>query len=349
MSYTRRTALGKIVIVHTTDTGGGVARRLMVLLDAFQARGVDTWLVAGAKHSEHPRVVWMHKSPHVDYRPYQPWRRRELTRMRWRLDRAMGREDFEHPFTRHVLEMTGGAPPDLVLCENLHGGYFDLRMLPWLSHRVPLVLSLNDSWLFTGHCACPLTCGRWEEGCGHCPDLDIPPAVHRDSTAGNWRRKRDLLAVSRVWALAPSRWMLERSRRSLLRPALEDVRVVEHGIDLETFSPGFRLGARQKLGIDSDSVVMLYVANLGAANPTKDFPTLRRALLRFAQEAPLLSSDGRPIRMQVLVVGCNGPEERLCEYVSIRHLPRCDSQADLAELYRASDLPRSCSKRLIGR
>lgn len=309
----------------------------MILCEGLQSRGVETWLVVGARHSEHPRVVWMHSSPHIDYRPYQPRLRRELTRTRWRIDRWLGREDFEHPLTRHLLEMAG-APPDLVLCQNLHGGYFDLRMLPWLSHRAPLVLSLNDSWLFTGHCACPLSCERWETGCGRCPDLEIPPAVRRDATAGNWRRKRDILARSRVWALAPSRWMLERGRRSLLGPALRGARVVPHGIDLETFSPGSRSDARRALRIDPHSAVLLYVSNLGAANPTKDFPTLRRALSRLARMPPLTLSDRGPTPVELLVVGAEGPEERLGENVLIRHLPRCDSQARLAELYRACDL-----------
>jgi glycosyltransferase involved in cell wall biosynthesis len=331
-------SLRKIAIVNTADTGGGVERRSMMLLDALQARGVETRLVVGDRRSGHPRVVWMHASPHVDYRPYQPRLRRMRTRARWRIDRLAGREDFEHPLTRHVLEMTGNGLPDLLLCQNLHGGYFDLRMLPLLSRRVPLVLSLNDSWLFSGHCACPLTCARWETGCGHCPDLEIPPAIRRDATAANWRRKQDIFAASRLWAIAPTRWMLDRCRRSLLGPALQDARVIEHGVDLETFFPGPRRPeVRRALGIGPGSNVLMFVSNLGAANPTKDFLTLRRALQRLVHTPPTPGGDRAARPIVLLVAGAEGPEERIGEHVLIRHLPHRGRQ-DLADLYRASDL-----------
>src|SRR5437588_771272 len=72
-----------------------------------------------------------------------------------RVGRELGLEDFDHPATWRLLELAGGRP-DLVLLLNLHGGYFDLRALPWLCREVPVVVSPRDSWLFTGHCACPM-------------------------------------------------------------------------------------------------------------------------------------------------------------------------------------------------
>ena len=330
---TRR--LEKVLIVNTADAGGGAERQAMALLDGLPKLGVATHLVVGARHSDHGRVISMYGSPHVDYRPYQPRLRRQLTRARWLLDRRLGREDFTHPLTRHVLEMAG-SPPDLMLCENLHGGYFDLRMLPWLSRRAPVVLALNDSWLLTGHCACPPACGRWQTGCGSCPALEIPPAVRRDRTAANWQLKHDIMARSRVWALAPSDWMLERARRSLLGTGLQGGCVVAHGVDLETFSPGSRSTARRSLGLDPQAKILLYVANLGAGNPTKDFATVRRALRRLssAERRP----DGAQTPTLLLVVGAEQPDEQLGEDVSIRHLPHCESRSALAELYRACDL-----------
>jgi glycosyltransferase involved in cell wall biosynthesis len=337
MAYTSGAQrLEKVLIVNTADAGGGAERQAMALLDGLPKLGVETHLVVGATHTDHDRVISMYASPHVDYRPYQPRLRRKLTRARWLLDRRLGREDFAHPLTRHILEMAG-PPPDLMLCENLHGGYFDLRMLPWLSRRTPVVLALNDSWLFTGHCACPLACGRWQAGCGRCPELEIPPAVRRDRTAANWRLKRDIMARSRVWALAPSDWMLERAGRSLLGAGLQGGRVVAHGVDLETFSPGSRSAARRSLCLDPQAKILLYVANLGAGNPTKDFVTVRRALMRLSRAKPRTDPAMQAPTM-LLVVGAQQPDEQLGENVSIRHLPHCESRPGLAELYRACDL-----------
>src|SRR5262245_59012697 len=114
---------------------------------------------------------------------------------RW-LQIRCGYEDFNFPASWHLLDLPPERP-DILHCHNLHGSYFDLRALPWLSQQVPVVLTLHDAWLLSGHCAHSFDCQRWQTGCGQCPDLAIPPAIRRDATAYNWRRKRDVYTKSR--------------------------------------------------------------------------------------------------------------------------------------------------------
>jgi glycosyltransferase involved in cell wall biosynthesis len=322
--------LNRIVIVNTTDRGGGAERVVMSMLDGFEELGTETWLAVGAKRTEHPRVVPFHSNPHVDYRPHADPAVLDALEARRRLDRRLGLEDYNHPYTHHLLSVAG-PPPDVVLCNNLHGGFFDLRFLSRLSRRVPVVLLLSDCWTFTGHCAFPLNCSRWQTGCGSCPDLTIPPAIERDATATNWRRKKAIFTASRVSVITPSRWLMEWAQRSLLAPAIESQTVVPNGIDLDVFAPGSRLAARRRLGLDPDATILLSVVNLGAANPYKDFHTLRAALQRLAGE-----SVTRPL--QLLVVGQDGPPEQPAEGVEISHLPYCESSARLGDLYRAADV-----------
>ena len=77
----------------------------------------------------------------------------------------LGHENFNFPETRYVLGRAP-APIDLMHCHNLHGGYFDLRRLRSLSRRLPVVVTLHDAWLLSGHCAHSFTCERWKCGCG---------------------------------------------------------------------------------------------------------------------------------------------------------------------------------------
>jgi glycosyltransferase involved in cell wall biosynthesis len=302
----------------------------MSILDGFEALGSETWLAVGAKRTEHPRVVPFHSSPHLDYSRHADPAAREALDRRRRIDRRLGLEDYNHPYTHYLLELTG-APPDLVLCNNLHGGFFDLRFLSRLSRRVPVVLRLSDCWTFTGHCASPMGCGRWETGCGSCPDLTIPPAIDRDATATNWRRKRAILGASRLFLVTPSGWLMQRARRSLLAPAIEDSAVVANGVDLDIFAPGSRLETRRRLALDPQATILLSVSNLGARNPYKDFATLRAAFQRVARECSM-----RPL--ELVVVGDEGPPEQLSDDARIRHLPYCESSARLADLYRAADV-----------
>ncbi len=306
-------------MLNTADRGGGAERLAMTALDGFEALGTETWLAVGTKRTDHPRVVSLDASPFVDYSRDQSPRRLAALRLRRRITRSIGLEDFEHPWSRRVLEMAG-SPPDLVLCDNLHGGWFDIRALPALSRSRPLVLRLADSWPFTGHCAAPLGCDRWETGCGSCPDLEIPPAIQRDLTRLNWRRKRRAFSGSRLFLVAPSRWLLERARRSLLAPAIADARVIPGAVDLDVFNPAARNGG-------GDGRRLLYVSHGGADNPYKDFGTIREAVSRLPGPVEL-----------VVVGGAKEVGERLGENRLIRHLPYVDSSSALASLYRDADI-----------
>ena len=110
--------------------------------------------------------------------------------------------------------------PSVIHCHNLHSGYFDLRALPWLSRVAPVVLTLHDAWLLSGHCAHSFGCDRWKNGCGACPDLSIPPAIAKDGTAANWKRKRRIFERSQLYVVTPSQWMMDRAQQSILAPAI---------------------------------------------------------------------------------------------------------------------------------
>jgi glycosyltransferase involved in cell wall biosynthesis len=322
--------LRKIVIINTADEGGGAERVSMTVLSGFLELGIDAWLLAGNKAGNHSRVIPLHSSPFFDYRPYMdPDFKREIERRR-SVDQSLGIEDFNHPYSHHVSALTG-SPPDLVLCHNLHGGYFDLRALSGLSNRVPVALRLFDTWLQTGHCAYSLGCGRWQTGCGECPDLTIPPAILRDASLINFRRKQRIFQESRLFVSAESRWMLDRARQSVLASAVIDWQYISGGVDLQAFCPGSRVDARLQLELDLDASVLLYVAAQGSANPYKDFGTVRRAL----DELQHWQTDRKIV---LLVVGSNDRDQNVGDHILIRHVGRVASQLSLAVFYRAADL-----------
>ncbi|MGB8840546.1 MAG: glycosyltransferase [Aliidongia sp.] len=322
--------LRKIVIVNTADEGGGAERVSMAVLEGFLELGLDAWLLVGHKFGNNPRVLSFHESPFFDYRPYgNPRSVRELERQR-RKDLSLGLEDFNHPYSRWIDEMTG-SPPDLVLCHNLHGGYFDLRVLSVLSDRMPVVLRLFDIWLQTGHCAYSLGCDQWRQGCGACPDLSIPPAIAQDESRFNLKRKQRIFKNSRLFISAESRWMLDRAKQSVLAAAALDWKHIPGGVDLATFFPGSRKDARRRLALDPDATLLLYVANQGTANRYKDFETVRHALAALPDRPP-----GRGITL--LVAGSNAPDEAITPDILVRHVGYIQSRPRLADFYRAADI-----------
>ena len=72
-----------------------------------------------------------------------------LTHPSKQLRMMRGQEDFEFPGSWKVLEILG-AKPDIVHCHNLHGAYFDLRVLPWLTSQLPVIVTMHDAWMLGG-------------------------------------------------------------------------------------------------------------------------------------------------------------------------------------------------------
>src|SRR6185295_7744800 len=189
-----------ILYVSTSDVGGGAEKEGRTLFQSCRARGHNSWLAVGRKQSsdsdvltiaDHNGSAWSRAYSRLDDELARhenvrgAWRARSLlhspARLRNDLEERLGLENFDFPGTRNLLNL---APqrPDVVHAHNLHGGYFDLRALTEISRQVPVLLTLHDEWLLTGHCAYSLGCERWEHGCGSCPDLTIYPSIKRDAT-----------------------------------------------------------------------------------------------------------------------------------------------------------------------
>jgi len=215
-----------------------------------------------------------------------------------------------------VLELAS-RPPDVLHLHNLHGGYFDLRVLPGLSAKQPTVVTMHDEWLYTGHCAYTLDSDRWLDGCGSCPHLESYPSLRVDGTAGNWRRKAELYRRARLHVVCPSGWLLDRVQRSMLAPAIASARVIPNGVDLELFAPERRN--------ERDESVVVFAAQGARTNPYKDLATLRRAL-------ELL----RGRQLLAIALGEAGPEERIGS-VRLRSEPFL-TREEVAKHFRGADV-----------
>lgn len=297
----------RVLQVSTLDVGGGAEKIAWNLFQNYRLRGIDSWLAVGNKCTDDPNVlqimkpnpwsqVWLALERRLQ--PYQGYGRlishtraflRIVAQPRRELDIQWGREDFNFPGARRLLELPPHKP-DIVHCHNLHGGYFDLRVLPRLSEQRPLMLTLHDAWLLSGHCGHSFDCDRWKIGCGQCPDLAIYPAIGRDATAYNWRRKKNIFSRSRIYLATPSKWLMRKVEQSLLRPYIAESRVIPNGVDLSVFRPAEKGAARTALGLSQEAAIVLFAAHRAQTNIYKDYKTLRVAMEEVAQKMtrPLL-------------------------------------------------------------
>ncbi|MCX6026404.1 MAG: glycosyltransferase [Chloroflexi bacterium] len=247
-------------------------------------------------------------------------------------DLAIGREDYTQPGT-WLLPRSLPASPDVIQLHNLHArwlrreGFFDLRVLPGWSRRRPVVLTPHDPWLLTGHCAHPLGCPRWMIGCGRCPDLDIYPAVRRDATAANWRRKRRLFAESRLYLATPSRWLMSMFDEAGF-PAVER-RVIPNGVESDVFTPGDRRAARRALGLDEQRPIVLVVANHLRTNPWKGYDWVREVAARLG------AAEAQPV--DIVCAGDEGPTQPAGQ-ARLVFAGQIEGAQRMADYYHAADV-----------
>ncbi len=318
----------KVLVVNTSDLGGGAEVVALACHQGYQRQTLDSWLVVGDKKtSGDASIVSMFASPLVDYGPVQTIRSQTNARVRRAIGRPLGHDDFEWPQTSLLSNITG-SQPDLIHLHNLHGGYFDLRQLPQLSQAFPTFLTLHDEWAYTGHCAYSVDCDRWEQHCGSCPSLAAPPAIVRDGSRFNHRRKAGIYEHCRLFLATPTQWLMDRAMRSVLQPAIVSARVISNGIDLNVFCLGSKSEARARLGLPQNEFIAAFAASAGSATSYKGFETLLESFKM------LSARSGAPIN---LVAAGKAAEVEHHGNLTVHHLRRLGPE-EMALLYRSADI-----------
>ena len=324
----------KILQVSTAAQGGGAERIAYTLHAGLRQRSQTSWMAVGMRNVDDPTIFEIpRRTDPGTHGARGPALTRRLLRVarspRRSLDRWRGREDFDFPGTRQLLDLPPSRP-DVIHCHNLHGSYFDLRALPELSRRSPVVMTLHDEWTFTGHCAATMGIENWRTGCHSCPDLDVYPRIRRDATHENWVAKRSIYRRSRLFVSTPSQWLMDRARVSILAEGAVGWRVIPNGVDRSTFRPGEQAGARRTLGVPRDARILLFTANQARRNMFKDYATV-------AEAARILGGLVHDREVLLIVLGEGGPVERQGN-VEIRPVPY-EAHADrVAAHYQAADL-----------
>jgi glycosyltransferase involved in cell wall biosynthesis len=347
----------RILQVNTADAGGGAEMVARQLFQGYRNLGHASWLAVGCKQSHDTDVfpipqdefrhswakTWLELAERI--KPLvgtvrgadriQKLCRRGIGQPgRW-VNHVRGIEDFSFPGTWHLADLPP-ATPDILQCHNLHGawlsdgGYFDLAILPWLSGRFPVVVTLHDAWLLSGHCAHSFDCERWKTGCGSCPDLTIYPAIKRDATAYNWRRKQRIFEKSRLYVSSPSHWLMRKVEQSILVPAIVESRVIQNGVDLAVFHPADKRTVRRELGISQTAKVVLFAAHGVRNNVWKDYSAMKGAIQEVSR---------RMQREAILFVALGeGGEPEQIGHAQIRFVPFTKDPTAVARYYQAADV-----------
>lgn len=143
--------------------------------------------------------------------------------------------------TRQFIEHIRAIDPDVIHIHNIHGYFLNYPLLfRYLQESgKPVVWTVHDCWLYTGHCYyySAARCNKWQTGCGHCPQKRAFPASWLfDRSAQNLRDKQQAFGALENLTIVPvSEWIRREMASSIL--AGKHFQVIHNGIDLETFRP----------------------------------------------------------------------------------------------------------------
>jgi hypothetical protein len=175
-----------VKILHINNIAGGKdeASRLIEFIASALVSGGDSCVVASAYGNSGTNGVGnLHVGNSFDHSIHK-WITKLTDAHGFQSVRATG------VLTDRIVEIK----PNLVHLHNLHGYYIHLPLLADFLNRshLPVVLTLHDYWLLTGHCLNPFAanCDKFLDGkCGNCPQTGTYPSSWRDNSRRSVKAK----------------------------------------------------------------------------------------------------------------------------------------------------------------
>lgn len=230
--------------------------------------------------------------------------------------------------TREFIKRIETIAPDIVHIHNIHGYFLNYRILfDFLSRSgIPVVWTVHDCWLYTGHCYyySYAGCNKWQTGCGHCPQKkEFPASYFSDRSHRNWLDKKTAftsMPLDKLTIVPVSDWIREEMSRSFLKDY--HFQVIHNGINTEVFDVYDATAVRQQYSL-GDKHIFLGVASIWSRE---------KGLADFIKMSELIGQD------EVIVLVGIKPEDMKLLPKNVVAIARTENIHQLAELYSAANV-----------
>lgn len=229
--------------------------------------------------------------------------------------------------TRLFVKQIQELKPDVIHIHNIHGYFLNYQILfDFLAKsNIPVVWTVHDCWLYTGHCYyySYAGCNKWQTGCGHCPQKkEFPASWLIDRSHQNYEDKKQAftsLPLDQLTIVPVSEWIREEMQYSFFRN--NQFHVIHNGINTNIFNIYNPEQVKQKYELNGKHI-LLGVASIWSRE--KGFDDC-------IQMADLLHPD------EMLVLVGVRPEQQKRLKKNMLGIPRTENIHQLAELYAAAD------------
>lgn len=227
-------------------------------------------------------------------------------------------------FTEAIIKDKLFLDADIIHFHLIHCTKFDINYLPLFATLKPTVITLHDAFFTTGHCLYSSKCEKWKSFCCDCKNLDTPFKINKDETSYNFLSKKLAIQNSNISAIVASDYMEDIVKQS---PIWEGKKIykVPFGINQKIFKPKDKLKAKMKLGIDKNSIVIMFRAT---KNPFKGLKYIKKALYNLKTDK----------KITLLTVETKGLLKEFESRFEIKEYSWIYEDEKLAEIYQAADL-----------
>ena len=230
--------------------------------------------------------------------------------------------------TRRFIDEIKALKPDVIHIHNIHGYFLNYKLLfDFLAQSdIPVVWTVHDCWLYTGHCYyySSIGCEKWMNGCGNCPQKRaFPTSWFIDRSKRNYIDKSLSfnLIKDRLTIVPVSEWIRGEMANSFLKNC--QFQVIHNGIDLDVFCvQDNEQGVRERYGL-GDKRIILGLASIWSKEKGWD---------DFMQMSKMLNNNEL-----IVMVGVNEKQQEQLPH-NVVGIRRTENVQQLAELYSASDV-----------
>ena len=311
----------KILIVNTSDTGGGAARAAYRLHQALLAQKIDSQMLVQHKGSDDFTVL----SPTSKIK-------KGINLLRFTLDvfpvsfyKNRTKTLFSPawlPFSG-IVDKINEINPDIVHLHWICGGMIKIEELSKI--KAPIVWSLHDNWAFTGGCHIMWECEKYKENCGACPRLGS--SKENDLSRKIFRRKQKVFNLKKdITIVGLSQWLNECSKNSTL---LKDKKHINlpNPIDTTIFKPFDKEKSRELWSLPKDKKLVLFGAMSATSDINKGYKELSKAMQKLNDKS-----------IEFVVFGSSEPKESQDFGFKTHYLGSLADDVSLVTLYSAVDV-----------
>jgi glycosyltransferase involved in cell wall biosynthesis len=239
----------KVLIVSTYDYEGGAARGAYRLHKALNKMpSVECKMVVQQSIQKLPSIIY----------PSTKWRKVEAL-VRPYLDglALLGVKkttndllSFNVATNSQLVDIINDEKPDIVNLHWINKGFLSLTDASRIQAEV--VWTLHDSWLFTGGCHVPHSCGQYIDECSDCPKIN--PAKFYNPILRSFGKKLKYFQSRPANVVAVSHWLKDCADKSAI---LKDQRVtvIPNTLDTNVFRPLDKKFCKDFFDLDGRKVI----------------------------------------------------------------------------------------------